>query len=209
MSAKLLRIGKLISPARTASPILASQFHHYIRTFTSSRKVAAIVDSDFISRITAAEKLITKQDQPVKRGPTAEAQRHAGQTLNSQILHDITTGERLITGQDSPVSGGPTSIAQQILTQGSGISGGGTGQHSGVLDGETISKIAEKEKKITGQEQPARGGPTARAQQHANEPITSAALHDITEGEKKVTGGDRVKGGPTSTVQSELAKSRS
>lgn len=53
------------------------------------------------------------------------------------------------------------------------------------------------------------GGPTAQAQSHAKEPITSEALHDITEGEKKVTGGDRVKGGPTSAAQSELAKSRS
>lgn len=33
-------------------------------------------------------------------------------------------------------------------------------------------------------------------------------LHDITEGEKKMTGGERVPGGPTSTAQSELSKSR-
>ena len=40
------------------------------------------------------------------------------------------------------------------------------------------------------------------------EKITSEALHDITEGEKKVAG-ERVKGGPTSAAQSELGKSRS
>jgi len=78
-----------------------------------------------------------------------------------------------------------------------------------VLDSSTISKITEAEKKITGNDQPAPGGPTARAQQHAGEPISSQALHDITEGEKQVSGGERVKGGPTSTAQSELGKSRS
>jgi hypothetical protein len=78
-----------------------------------------------------------------------------------------------------------------------------------VLDSSTISKIIDAEKKITGNEKPAPDGPTARAQRHAGEPITSQALHDITEGEKKVSGGERVKGGPTSTAQSELAKSRS
>jgi len=56
-----------------------------------------------------------------------------------------------------------------------------------------------------GSENPIRGGPTAQAQKHANEPIDSQTLHDITEGEKKITGGDRVKGGPTSTAQSILA----
>lgn len=53
-----------------------------------------------------------------------------------------------------------------------------------------------------------KGGPTAQAQKHVNEPINADTLHDITEGEKKVAG-DRVKGGPTATAQSELAKSRS
>lgn len=81
--------------------------------------------------------------------------------------------------------------------------------HSGVLDSSTISKITDAEKKLTGEDRPAQGGPTARAQQHAGEVINSQVLHDITEGEKKVTGGDRVKGGPTSTAQSELGKSRS
>lgn len=52
-----------------------------------------------------------------------------------------------------------------------------------------------------------KGGPTAQAQKHAGEPINASTLHDITEGEKAVAG-DRVKGGPTATAQSELAKSR-
>ena len=78
-----------------------------------------------------------------------------------------------------------------------------------MIDGETIAKITQKEKEITGSEDPVRRGPTAKAQQHAGEPINSQALHDITEGEKKITGGERLKGGPTSAAQSELAKSRS
>lgn len=80
--------------------------------------------------------------------------------------------------------------------------------HTGTLDSSTISKITDAEKKITGQDEPIKGGPTAQAQSRSGEPITSEALHDITEGEKKVTGGERVKGGPTSTAQSELAQSR-
>ncbi|KAF3914165.1 hypothetical protein AA313_de0210033 [Arthrobotrys entomopaga] len=76
------------------------------------------------------------------------------------------------------------------------------------LDSSTISKVTTKEKEITGLDGPVAGGPTAKAQQHANEPITSGVLHDITEGEKVVTGRVRTKkGGPTATVQSELAKS--
>ena len=46
------------------------------------------------------------------------------------------------------------------------------------------------------------------AQKHAGEPINSQTLHDVTEGEKKITQGDRIKGGPTSTLQSELAKTQ-
>ena len=71
----------------------------------------------------------------------------------------------------------------------------------------TISKITAKKKELTGQDDPARRGPTAKAQQHAGEPITSQALHDITDGEKKLAG-EGVKGGPTNTARSELAKGR-
>lgn len=68
--------------------------------------------------------------------------------------------------------------------------------HTGILDGKTISDITHAEIKVTNQFVPAKGGPTAQAQQHSNEPINSKNLHDITEGEKKVTGGERVAGGP-------------
>jgi hypothetical protein len=169
------------------------------------------VDSDFISRITAAEKLITGKDEPAKGGPTAKAQQHVGQNLTSQVIHDITEGEKVLTGSDEVMQGGPTSVAQSALTSSSSGSNAraNTSSATGKLDSETLSKITDAEKKLTGQDQPVAGGPTAQAQSHANEPITSQALHDITEGEKKITGGERVKGGPTSTAQSELAKSRS
>ncbi|KAH5673210.1 hypothetical protein HBI21_151620 [Parastagonospora nodorum] len=197
----------LLRSTRAFTPLIS-------RAFSTSRIMSVRIDSAFLSQITAAEKSITNQDEPVKGGPTAAAQSHVGQELTSQILHDITMGERKITGSDGPVQGGPTSVAQKILT-GSGATSGGAnnnnsnGQHTGRLDSSTLSKITEKEKEITGADGPTPGGPTAKAQQHANEPITSQALHDITEGEKKITGGERVKGGPTSAAQSELGKSRS
>lgn len=203
MSPQFFRTAKLITASRLATPIVSKTFQS--RTFVSTaRSRAATVDSSFISRITAAEKTITNQEQPVAGGPTAAAQSHANQPLNGQVIHDITMGERKITGLDGPVPSGPTSIAQSILD----ASSSGNGGASGVLDSETISKITEKEKELTGEDGPVRRGPTAKAQQHVGEPITSEALHDITEGEKKITGGERVKGGPTSKAQSELSKSR-
>jgi len=47
------------------------------------------------------------------------------------------------------------------------------------------------------------------AQKHVGEAINSEVLHDITEGEKKVTHQARpVAGGPTAVAQSEVAKSQ-
>jgi hypothetical protein len=221
MAAKLFRLGHLAAPSR---PLLSVSKPLYQRTFISSSimRASTVVDSHFLSQITAAEKLLTKQDEPVKNGPTARAQSHVGQPLTTQIVHDITMGERNITGHEGPVQNGPTAVAQSYLSQSAGTNNTNAstntnsttnanagGPASGVLDSATISKITAKEKQLTGSENPAQGGPTARAQQHAGEPISSQALHDITEGEKKITGGERVKGGPTSTAQSELAKSRS
>ncbi|CBY00649.1 hypothetical protein IAQ61_011561 [Plenodomus lingam] len=206
------------------------------RKFTTTRLLALKVDSNFISQITAAEKALTNSDEPVKGGPTAKAQSHVGQELSAAIVSDITAGEKVITNSDEPVQGGPTSVAQSALVGGHVRDVGGekntsnsskilsdlsqnssaasananssAGEHTGKLDSSTLSKITDAEKKLTGQDGAVQGGPTAQAQKHANEPITSQALHDITEGEKKITGGERVKGGPTSTAQSELARSR-
>lgn len=57
-----------------------------------------ILDSENISKITEAEKKITNSDQPVRSGPTAQAQSHAGEPIDSQTLSDITKGEKKITG---------------------------------------------------------------------------------------------------------------
>lgn len=47
------------------------------------------------------------------------------------------------------------------------------------------------------------------AQKHVGEEVGSKVLHDIAEGEKKVTGEVcPVAGGPTAIVQGELSKSR-
>jgi hypothetical protein len=222
MSKNLLRISRFTLPSRALQPIIRNH------AFTTTRPASIAVDSDFLSQITAAEKLITKKDGPVQNGPTACAQAHVGSELTSKVIHDITVGERRITGQEGPVQGGPTSVAQRFMTNNSTFANslhtpnststatsttntntGGRAKTSGNLDSDTISKITEKEKNITGQDHAVKGGPTTKAQQHANEPITSEALHDITEGEKKVTGGERVKGGPTSAAQSALGQSRS
>ena len=166
----------------------------------------------------------------VKGGPTAQAQKHVGEQLNAQNIADITKGEKKITGQDQPVKDGPTGKVQSMLSQAMGrdvdagsnsssstsnqaakastsASSNGSSPASGVLDSATISKITDAEKRITGSDGPVKGGPTAQAQKHAGEPISSEALSDITAGEKQVAG-DRLKGGPTSVAQSELGKSR-
>lgn len=170
-----------------------------------------VLDSENISKITAAEKEITGSDEVVQGGPTAQAQSYAGEPINSQTLHNITEGEKKITGGER-IKGGPTSTAQSILGHARNDAQVSTNNTplSGTLDSNTISKITEAEKTITGSANPIPGGPTAQAQKHANQPINRNALHDITEGEKKVTGKQGpVTGGPTATAQSELTKSRS
>ena len=75
------------------------------------------------------------------------------------------------------------------------------------INSSTISSITDKEKEITGSENPVKGGPTAQAQKHAGEEFSGAAVSDITQGEKNITGDDvPVKGGPASMAQSQGAK---
>ena len=73
-------------------------------------------------------------------------------------------------------------------------------------DSQTISRITQKEKELTGSNQPLKGGPTVQAQKHAGQTLTGDVISDITKGEKKLTGGERVKGGPTSAAQSVATK---
>ncbi|KAF3036322.1 hypothetical protein E8E12_006046 [Didymella heteroderae] len=187
------------------------------RAFSTTLKMSVTIDSNLLSQITAAEKTLTNKEGPITDGPTARAQKHVGQQLTAQIISEITDAENAITGSTQPTKGGPTAFAQSVLASegGAGITSSNnnasntSAQHTGKLDSSTLHNITEAEKDITGQKRPVQGGPTAKAQQHANEPITSEALHDITKGEKKITGGERIKGGPTSQAQSELGKSRS
>lgn len=75
------------------------------------------------------------------------------------------------------------------------------------VDSEFMSKMTEEEKKITGHENPVKGGPTAQTQKHANQPLSSEVIHDITKGEEKITGSSSpMQAGPTSTAQSILTK---
>ncbi|RYP63507.1 hypothetical protein DL770_009373 [Monosporascus sp. CRB-9-2] len=161
------------------------------------------LDGPTISNITTKEKQITGEARPVKGGPTAQAQKHTGETITDATVSAIAGGENTITHEDAPRADGPTAFVESLA---SGQEAPATTvQHTGKLDDSTISAIAEAEKRITGQDGLVEGGPTAQAQKHAGEPINRATLHDITEGEKTITHEvSAVKGGPTATAQSEL-----
>lgn len=179
----------------------------------SAAGTSGVVDSTTLHNITEAEKQITGKDGPVRGGPTAQAQKHVREPISDAVLDDIRKGEEKIASNGANATSTTANNTSTTASSSSIPNRAGTAQqqqqqHTGHLDSSTLSNITDAEKKITGADGPVPGGPTARAQQHANEPITSQALHDITEGEKKVTGGERVKGGPTSTAQSELGKSR-
>lgn len=73
------------------------------------------LDGTVISEINAAEKDLTGQSAPVKGGPTAQAQKHAGEPINASNLHDITEGEKQVAGER--VKGGPTATAQSELAK--------------------------------------------------------------------------------------------
>lgn len=172
------------------------------------------LNAETISEITHKESQLTGQAEPIKGGPTAQAQKHANESLSqAKVVSNITKGEDNITHQGGPVAGGPTAFVISQATQAAKNAAGQQPQqhsdeHSGTLDSETISRITHAESQLTGQDGPVKGGPTAQAQKHAGEPI-GRNLHDITEAEKTITGGERVKGGPTAAAQSELSRARS
>ncbi|KAI8632854.1 hypothetical protein F5Y19DRAFT_491466 [Xylariaceae sp. FL1651] len=140
----------------------------------------------------------------VTRAPTLyqSAAKMTSKSISSDTISNSTEKEKDYAGEEAPVAGKPAAVAQSPKDSTNNV-------HNGKLDSTTISRITAAEKEITGQGRPVKGGPTAQAQKHAGEIIGSQNLHDITEGEKKITGGERVKGGPTATAQSELGKSRS
>lgn len=184
-------------------------------TAKAQSHVGQELTAQIVGDITAGEKVITNSDEPVKGGPTSVAQsvlvssnapntgNVSNTSNNSKILSDLAQNQNQSQNRNNSNNNNT-----QASNQNNPNNNNNNNQHTGHLDSATLSKITDAEKQITGEDGPVPGGPTAQAQKHANQPITSQVLHDITEGEKKITGGDRVKGGPTSTAQSELGKSR-
>ena len=101
---------------RRFSAIVSRRTSSHPRLFTTTPRTRTTLNSETISRITEKEKEIIGQDNPVQGGPTAQAQRHVGETINSRTLHDITEGEKKITGGER-IKGGPTSEAQSMLAK--------------------------------------------------------------------------------------------
>lgn len=87
------------------------------KTLAGKQSHTGKLDSETIARITKAERDLTGQPTPVQGGPTAQAQRHAGEPIGSANLHDITEGEKRVSGRDHAVKGGPTSTAQSELSK--------------------------------------------------------------------------------------------
>lgn len=104
-------------PVSRSSRLQLSNSHLFSCSSPLHRTMASKVDSNLMSKMTEEEKKITGQDNPVKGGPTAQAQKHANQPLTSEVIHDITKGEEKITGDPNPTQSGPTSTAQSILTK--------------------------------------------------------------------------------------------
>lgn len=74
------------------------------------------VDSHIISEITHKESHLTHQPNPIKGGPTAQAQKHAGDTLSDgHIISDIAKAEEGITHHGGPVPGGPAAFVQSEI----------------------------------------------------------------------------------------------
>lgn len=101
------------------NPLLQSISRNTVTTTTRScfhtatpTMVQRNIYSQTISEITHKEKELTGQPDPVKGGPTAQAQAHANANLSAQRVSEIAKGENAITGQGGPVAGGPAAFAQ-------------------------------------------------------------------------------------------------
>ncbi|KAL0567945.1 hypothetical protein V5O48_014041, partial [Marasmius crinis-equi] len=74
------------------------------------------------------------------------------------------------------------------------------------LDAAKISEITQREKELTGQDAPVKGGPAANAQKHTGEPLGGDVVSDIAKGEANLTGGGTVAGGPAAFAQSQATR---
>lgn len=78
---------------------------------------ARTLDSETISNITRKENELTGTSDPVKGGPTAQAQKHARENISdSQVVGDIVKGEDNITRHGGPVAGGPGAYVMSEAT---------------------------------------------------------------------------------------------
>jgi hypothetical protein len=107
MSRSLLSLGRRIHKFPDLPQTRLSQ---------STIRMTSNLNSSTISNITEKEKELTGSERPVKGGPTAQAQKHAGETISSSAVSDIAQGERKITGEPTPVQGGPAATAQSHLS---------------------------------------------------------------------------------------------
>lgn len=98
----------------TKQPCLASSFH----TSSTVNRAQRTLDSQTISEITQKESEITHQSEPVKGGPTAQAQKHANEAIsNPNVVSDIVKGETNITQNDAPIAGGPAAKVMSEAAQ--------------------------------------------------------------------------------------------
>lgn len=75
------------------------------------------------------------------------------------------------------------------------------------VDNRVISAITDKEKQLTHQPQIAQDGPTATAQSHQGELLTSHVVSDIAKGESNLHPGQSTQaGGPAAIAQSMAAR---
>lgn len=108
----LCKAASLTAQPRAAHLPRTSPFHSSAAAMSNNKNL----DSETISEITRKEKKLTGESRPVKGGPTAQAQKHAGETVNADNISDITQGEKKITGEGAPVAKGPAAMAQSLST---------------------------------------------------------------------------------------------
>ena len=77
-------------------------------------------DASTISAVAAKESAITGSPRPVKNGPTAQAQKHTGETIDGEGVAAVLGGEKTVTGEDVPRAGGPTAFVQSLASKNAG-----------------------------------------------------------------------------------------
>lgn len=111
-------ISTQISHSRTHQSTSIRSYKSSFHTLPPSKMANRTLESDVISEITQKEKDLTGQANPVKGGPTAQAQSHVHEKLSGgSVVSDIAKGEETITHKGAPVAGGPAAAAQSHAAQ--------------------------------------------------------------------------------------------